>query len=192
MAVLEVKYAGGLDVNTPFNALAQVITEAGFDLPQPENETKAKQVEDKLTQAGLDWALAREPWLDVVIHDLGEHNVTPIEMQDGEWVYMLHVDTENTARLVRSRRHQAPVIQQNIAKQLKGKLSNLLNSHHQPSDEFVTELTPESVAIIPDVELLVFEPEKYRRVYSFLQLDNDSGEDTPVDTPKPKKLVPVS
>jgi hypothetical protein len=195
MEVLELTYAGGLDFNIPVKTLLQTVQDAGgLDLLKPGNEAKVEEVESRLTQAAENWFQTREPWFDAIVYGFGEHDVTPEEMRDGEWTYTLVVAQEQKSAQIIRRRVIQPIEQPlGVIATAKRKISSFLGSDAIPSEELVMQLTPETpTAIIPDPELLVFEPEKYRRVYKFLQLNNDQGDGDSNIVPDPEVLIPVS
>lgn len=198
MGVIEISYAGGLDAKIPLAAALNAFLEAGPQVLLPGHEAELEKIEADLKQGAENWLASREPWLEEHEYGIGTYDVTPSEMDDKGWQYMLTVNPNNAQvrrqKIIDGNLSEPPYPVKLLRRVIKG-IREFATFKLEPESDVTIELTSEMpIAIIPDYEQLFFDPENHRRVYKVLIFnpDSDDGDFSRVAPESPRILQPVS
>ena len=181
MKVEGIYYAGGVKTEDLVSSLDQLISSDDIYGFLAGNEDTTRRLKEKVADNVREWVKSREPWLDYQVYGPGEHNVTPVELQEGEWEYILVV-SDGPPVLRRQRKQD---------EEEKG-LAKVVMSARRKVKSFLDRETVEQQlpAVVPDPGQLLAEHEQYPRVYSiFFPYDDSDGDSFDEEPSLPKDLV---
>ena len=176
-------YAGGLKTQDLVTAIDRIISPDDLPAVFAGDEDTTKRLKETVGTTVKEWVKSREPWLDRQVYGPGEHNVTPIELQEGEWEYILVVSEESPVLRRQRKQHEEEKGLAKVVKSARRKVKAIWEG------ETLEQQLP---AVIPDPGQLILEHEQYPRLYAiFFPYDESDGDSFAQEPSSPKDLVKV-